>query len=280
MAAKITTENKFARQDTFRVHPDDVLTGRDSRIVPAPNQDALDRQRAASIVAEGQIQPVSCRRDAEKRLVTTSGNTRHRAVKLILSGFEYDGVTYPPNPDARLWVAVEDISEEEAFDRGVTENQERHDATDLQEALAQDVYRRERNLNDTEIAKKYGYTNTNRVAALKKLLAAPEPVKAANHAGKISLDAAVKVAALPEDKQTEFLAKIEAGEEVTTRAVRKTSDTGKRTVADFKDFVADAAANADQTHGELLTRLSDWFAGKCGDKALWNVLNKYKKEVA
>lgn len=278
MAVKIKTDNSFARQDTLRVHPDDVATGRDSRVVPAPDQDTLDRKRAVSIIQRGQLQPVAVRRDGEKRLVTVAGNTRHRAVRLILSGFEHDGVTYDADPEARLWVAVEDVTEDEAFDRGVAENRERNNATDLQEALAQNVYRTERGLNNTEIAKKYGYDNTNRVAALEKLLAAPEPVKAANHAGRISLDAALKVAKLPEDKQSEFLDKLAAGETVGGGSVRKADASARRTVKDFKDFVKSAADNSDTTHEELLTRIESWFAGKIGDRALWATLEKYRKE--
>lgn len=287
MAAKIITENKFARQDTFRVHPADVKPGRDSRVVPAPDQDAIDKKLAVSIITYGQKQPAPVRRDDEKKLVTVAGNTRHRAVQLILDGFEFDGVVYPPNPDARLWVVVEDLTDDEAFDAGVIENQDRTQTTDLQEAHAHDYYRTERGFNDTEIAKHYGYTNTNRVAALKNLLAAPEPVKQANHAGKLALDTALKIAKLPEEKQAEAIKKIEAGEKVTSGAIRKEANKEedgvqkskfeKRNVSDFKDFVAGAADNTDKTHEELLGRLVEWFAGKIGDKALWNTLDKYTK---
>ncbi len=293
MAATVNLEFAFSRQDTLRVSPKDVRTGRDSRVIPAANQDDLDKQRAVSIINDTQLQPVPVRRDADLKLVTVAGNTRHRAVQLIHDGFEYDGVAYPPNPEATLWVAIQKMTDDEAFDAGVIENSQRNDATVLQEALAQDVYRQERKLNDTEIAKRFGYSNTNRVAALKKLLACDEGIKQAAHAGKLSLDAALKLQSQPEDKRAEALAKIEAGEKVTAASVKKQAnedaegdDEGdeatekkfeKRSIKNFKDFVADAKDNADQTHAELLEKLGDWFAGKVGDRALWNTLNKYTK---
>lgn len=284
MAAKFTTTSgeKFSRQDTFRVNPDDVLTGEDSRILPAPDQDDLDRRRAVSLLTEGQLQPIPVRKDDEGRLVTIAGNTRHRAAKLIRSGFTYGEIARPPVPDFQLWVAVQKMTADEAFDAGVAENHERNDATDLQEALAQNVYRTKRGLNDTEIAQKYGYTNTNRVAKLKKLLARPELIKQAVHAGKLSLEAAIDTEKLTEEKLSAFVEKIEAGEKVNGAEVRNAGRTEetvvKRNVKNFKDFVADLKNVTDEdcppSKKALFEKLEDWFAGKCGDKALWNAIDK------
>lgn len=286
MAAKFETPSaeKFSRQDTFRVNPDDVLTGEDSRVIPAPDQDDLDRRRAVSLLTEGQLQPVPVRKDENGRLVTIAGNTRHRAAKLIRAGFKFGEIEYAAVPDFQLWVAVQKMTADEAFDAGVAENHERNDATDLQEALAQNVYRTKRGLNDTEIARKYNYSNTNRVAKLKKLLARPEPIRLAVHAKKLSLEAALDTEKLSEEKLAAFVEKIQAGEKVDGAKIRnaarsdETETVVKRNVKNFKDFVADAKLVKDEqcspAKKAFLERLEDWFAGKCGDKALWNAIDK------
>jgi hypothetical protein len=291
MAAKINVTEKFTRQDTFRVHPEDVATGLDARFEPAINQDELDRQRAISILEQGQLQPIPVRRDADNRLVTIAGNTRHRAVKLLRAGFtvgEGDAAKTYHDPEATIWVAVQKMTAEEAFDAGVAENQERHNTTDLQEALAQNYYRTVRGLNDTQIAGKYGYTNTNRVAALKKLLAAPDAVKTAVHEKRFTLEAAVKAANLPAEKLQPIVDKLAAGEKLDGSTVRKAGATQdaetpagpvkvfKRTVKDFKNFAADAQSVTDTTEAKkaLLAKIGDWLDGKIGDKALWNAIDK------
>lgn len=314
MATKINGLSEPAkRQDSFRVAPDDVKTGTDARIVPASNQDELDAARAYSIAVHGQQQPIPVRKLKDGTLETIAGNTRHRAVKLWRKGFKGPDGRFYHNPEATIWVVVENgVSDYDAFVRGIVENVERNDMTDVQEAEACRVLREVYKKTDTEIAAIFGRTNTNRVAALRKLLEQPPAVVKLVQDGKLALYAALDLAAVPEAEREQVLAKATSTTgKVDGAAIRKALQTQdddatgtedddgvfplvspteapaatatkkavvKRTVKNFKDFVKDAEANVDQTHQPLLKKLAAWFDGKCGDKALWKVLNDYTWE--
>lgn len=201
MAVAVKTENKTARQDTLLVHPSDITRGRNSRIIPAADYERVVLDRAVSIAVNGQLQPAEARRDEEKRLVLTLGFTRLDAIELLRKGFdaihpETGEPTHFHDPEARLWVKVVDCTSDEAFIRGIKENLERKDTTDLQEALAQQELRTTLGWSETRIAREYGYTNQNRVAALAKLLTLPEAVQQKVHKGEAALYTVLETLAL------------------------------------------------------------------------------------
>lgn len=194
MAANVITTEKPTRQDTLHVSPDDVVVVRNSRCVEDPNQDDGDKKLAASIATVGQEQPIAAYRDGQKRIVIKDGHRRLRAVKLLRTGFTYtdptDGQTRTfHDPAARVWVAVDTgkQTEESIFVDGLTANVQRENLTDLQEALAQATLRDEFHWPDTRIAAFFGYSNQNRVMALKKLANAPEYIQTLVHTGKLAV---------------------------------------------------------------------------------------------
>lgn len=201
MSIKVTTEHKTERQDTLKVHPDDVKDGRNSRMIEAVDYAATVKERAISIFNSGQIQPAEVRRDADKSLVLTLGYTRRDAVKLLREGFDAldvasGEVKHYHKPDLLFWVKVVDCDVDEAFLRGLRENRERSDTTDLQEALAHSELRTTMGWTDTQIAREYGYTNQNRVMALQKLLSLDEKTQGLVHAGKLALYTALDTLAV------------------------------------------------------------------------------------
>lgn len=196
MASSFTSTEKTARQDTFKVSPADVKRGRNSRLIGSPDYAKKVADLAYSIYTNGQIAPSEVRKDDEKALVLSSGFTRADAVELIRKGFKYVDVTSGVeteirDPEFKLWVAIRDVTADEAFLRGLRENLDRNDTTDLQEALAQQELRTAYGWTETQIARFYGYTNQNRVATLCKLLALPEDVQQKVHRGELALHAAV-----------------------------------------------------------------------------------------
>ena len=208
MAAKIKTEAKPARQDTFRVDPADVKNGRNARMVEAADYAETVRRLAVDLFLNGQLQPVECRRDKDNTLIQNFGFTRKAAVELLRAGFDATdprtgSVTRFHDPDARLWVKVVDCGPDEAFLRGVKENLERKDTTDLQEALQHQEIRTTMGWTDARIAREYGYTNQNRVAALSKLLTLSEKTKTAVHAGKLALYTALDTLKIDDPEERE-----------------------------------------------------------------------------
>jgi ParB-like chromosome segregation protein Spo0J len=251
MSSTIKTENKTRRQDTFCVDPSDVRPGRNSRMIES--SDYLERivDRAISIAKDGQLQPVEVRKEADNTLTLSFGFTRYEAVKLLRSGFTGvdpqtgESVSFC-DPKAQLWVKVTKCDVDEAFLRGIKENLERNDTTDLQEALAQSEIRTTMGWTDAAIARFYGYRNQNRVSFLSKLLSLPEKTQQLVHQGKMALHAALLTEGLSETDQT---AVIEAA----------TDGKGRVEGAALKGLIRDLlakrapAASADETTADAGT---------------------------
>ena len=206
MAAKIKTEVKPTRYETYRLDPADIKKGRNSRMVPAANYKETVQARAVSIFKQGQLAPCEGARDKDGKVVLTFGFTRLDAVVLLRSGFDAidpdTGETvHFVSPDLRVWINVVDASVDECFIRAWKENIERTDTTDLQEALAQQEIRTTMGWTNARIAREAGYTNQNRVSALEKLLCLPDDVQALVHEGKLALYPALDTKDLtPEDR--------------------------------------------------------------------------------
>lgn len=202
IAINVADKKEIARQDTFQVPPADIIRGENSRVIAAADYQSTVIDRAISIFTNGQLQPAEARRNDEKKLVLTLGFTRLDAVILLREGFEHNGVRYH-KPDLKLWIKVVDCSPEEAFIRGIIENNERKDISDLQEAKAHAILRDVYKKNDTQIAKIYGYTNLNRTMALRKLLSLDNKIQQLVHANKLALSAALLTLDVPvEERET------------------------------------------------------------------------------
>jgi ParB-like chromosome segregation protein Spo0J len=317
MAAKIVTPTEKAdRQDTFRVHPSDAKPGKNSRMIENPNYPAKVQSLAIDIFINGQIQPAVVRRNADKTLELVAGYTRHDAVELLRAGFDaiHPGTGEPMkfhDPEAKLWVKVEDMSDEEAFTTSLAENIKRNDTTDTQEALAQQELRDKFGWNDARIARFYGYTNQNRVSQLRKLLKLGKKTQEKVHAGDLSLYAALATDKMDEAARNDLLdacanpqgkIDVNALKDALRASQEKVADQGgttgeggegegeeegdetpsnlKRNVSDFKKFAAEVAQDESIDEGakELFVKLTKWFAGKIGQRAVLNSLETLRSK--
>ncbi len=295
----VADKKEIARQDTFIVPPSDIIRGQNSRVIQAANYKDCVTARAVSIATEGQLQPAEARRDADKRLVLTLGFTRLDAVELLREGFEHDGVKYH-DPDAKLWVKVVDCSPEEAFIRGIVENNDRNDVTDLQEAKAHEYLRTVLGKTDTEISKIYGYTNLNRTMALRKLVSLDGKTQQLVHEGKLSLHAALLTKDLTEEQRAAIIdgatdskgrvagnvvkellrhnAEVETDTEPTGEGEGDDAEPAapkakslKRSTKDVQNWIAEQIASTDDEDADgpvtcaqvaFLNHLSGWLDGK------------------
>jgi ParB-like chromosome segregation protein Spo0J len=292
--AKLSTAHETTKQETLRLHPDDVVPGRNSRIVEGPDDDARVKKLAISIFENGQKQPVLCHKNPEGKVVLDGGFGRLAAINLLRTGFEYvDDNGFPTAahvPDATVWVSIDSktVTDEQAFVQSILENLHEPLAP-LQEAKGNEVLRDEFKYSDTAIARLRGYNNTNRVAELWKLLAAPKDVLKAVKDGTItSVAAAVALSELPEDARKETISGAKADakgkKRVTATDVREkaeekgiaTKATQKpRNVAALEKFIDESLeGEAGYDKAEALFRgVVKWMRGKGGDKALTNAID-------
>lgn len=232
MAAKIETEHAFARQDTFKVNPSDITRGINSRN-PDGTAETADykeavKKRAVDIAINGQLQPAEVRRDENNHLILTFGFTRADAVESLRNGFtaidprDNQERTFH-DPDATLWVKVVDCDEETAFLRGVKENREREQVTDYQEAKQHQFLRDKFGKKDADIAREYGYTNQNRVALLRGLLACPQDIQDRVKDGKLAVSVAVNdLKGISDEEKAAILSKVDTtGGKISGSEVRK-----------------------------------------------------------
>lgn len=192
MAAEIKTESgeKVNRADVLQVNPHDTVVGRNCRLEPAQVT-----ERAVSMCKHGQRTPCDAHRDPEtKKVVIDDGASRRAAAILIREGFQAvdpdDGQTrtfHDPNFQLRVTVDTRKVSTEEQFVRSYIGNMQRAALNDVEEADAQQVLREEYRWTDSRIAVESGYTNQNRVMALKKIVTAPEYVRELIKDGKLAL---------------------------------------------------------------------------------------------
>jgi ParB-like chromosome segregation protein Spo0J len=132
------------------------------------------------------------------------GTTRYRAVMLIRVGFTVPN-TEPAqvirDPDFKLGVRVLNVSPEKAFVLTITENANRNQTNDLDDALNHEILRTRYGHSAADIVTLYGYKNRTRVDQLQRILTLEAPFRAALNDGNLSLAAAVELASLPPDKR-------------------------------------------------------------------------------
>lgn len=312
-----STTSDFKVLETVYFAPAELFVDKDSRGRPAANQDDIDTALAISLYKHGQEQPVNVYRDGvDQKPVIIGGHTRRRAGLKIVEGFEaVDPDTGKKtkffNPDFKLRADVIEVKDKaDAFLKGLVDNVFRSKLTPVQQALGQQSLRDEFGYNDTTIAGLYGYSNTNRVAQLKKLLKLEENVVDAVHDDRLSLSIAADVlfdlkpeerakaiiAATNADtgeiegaKVKDFVRELEAskpsrgkGGKASEEEDEDDGDTNanlKRNVKNLRTFSAGLKQDdkPNQNAIDLFAKLEKWFDGKIGDRALLNAIDEYVK---
>lgn len=215
MAVKINA-GEVKRGDVFFIDPFQVIQEESNRgRHRAPEPDSI-RKLAVNLLEIGQLQPVEARRIEDNKLQLTLGFTRTAAARLIREGFEYDGESYH-DPDFKLKVSVVDCNEQMAFIRNVVENAHRDQTSPIDDAFNQQRLRDQYGMSDVEIARIYGYcsngeTSSSKVCRLRKLLRLNSEQQDLVHSGKLSVQAALDLLDLPEDKRDEVVESVQPKE--------------------------------------------------------------------
>lgn len=200
MSMNINAGENVKRRDMYMVDPTKVhmnaaLRGRS---YPPTEHDII--QRAISMAVDGQQQPVTARRNpADNTLSLVSGFTRTAAARLLREGFTYEGVDYK-REDFMLKILIVDVNDKQAFRNNIVENAQRNETSPIDDADNQHILRDRDGMSDTEIARLYGYKSSVKVGRLRKLLALPEAARLLVHAGKMGVQAAIDLLALPDDE--------------------------------------------------------------------------------
>lgn len=216
MSIKLNVEEKaIETKDVFLVSVDDIIVKPELRgrwHAPEPKQII---ERAVSMLGQGQMQPVECRRvtakneetgkDEKNKLELVYGFTRYEAAKLIIEGFKDQGGNFHQNKDFKLMVRVVDSDEKTAFLRNVSENNQRNATSPIDDAVNQQKLRELYGWKDADIARFYGYKVQNKVGQLRKLLELGDKEKRMVHSGELSIQAAIDLLALEEGKRGEAL---------------------------------------------------------------------------
>jgi ParB-like chromosome segregation protein Spo0J len=175
---------------------------------------------AASLSDEGQLVPVLAHKAEDGTFCIDGGRRRLAAAKLIVSGFEFGGKKYPANPDFKLaFIEVEGRDPAAAYVTAILENN-RENLTDAQEAAAHAYGREAFGWDDKEIRRIFGYTNNNRVAALRTFGESDKAIKSL-YGKYLSLDACVTLAKakVSEKKKESLIAGVLEGKLATTRQI-------------------------------------------------------------
>jgi len=111
------------------------------------------------------------------------GNTRGLAGLKIVEGFKgLNGKTeYAAMPDFTLRAEVVECDDEEAFLRTITENVQRIQTSDIDDAVNHELLRNEFGMSDAAITRLYGYAHQASVTGLKKLLLLPSNLQQKIH---------------------------------------------------------------------------------------------------
>ena len=112
------------RRDYYLLDPSELVVGTNSR--NSPVSDEVVAERAASMLRDGQLQPISARRlPVSNKIEVYAGFTRLRAALLIQE----------TNPEYKIRVMIEsDLNDLDAFKRSVIENSERENTNLIDKA--------------------------------------------------------------------------------------------------------------------------------------------------
>lgn len=240
----------FKRTDLYHIDPTEIVVNESLRGREFIPTEATIIALAVSMLTQGQLQAVQCRRILDDKLQLVLGFTRTAAGRLIRDGFtDSDGV-FHQDVEFMLQVKIVDGNDEESLIRNIVENAIRNETSAIDDAHNQNRLRERYGKTDVEIAKIYGYPNGVKVGRLRKLLGLERPIQLLVHEG-MAVQAALDLLELPADKRAEVVAEAEkAGSVINGATVRAQvrehhlNDDGKDAVAGDEVVVAAAGAKA------------------------------------
>lgn len=187
------------------------------QVRPARNQPrtAFDAERiaalAASIEADGLLQPIVVRQEAHEQYSIIAGERRYRASHEA-------GLTAVP-------VVIRDVTDAEAYELALIENVQREDLGPLEEAEAFRYLADAHQMTQEQIAKRVGRDRATISNAL-RLLKLPETVRALVEAGALSAGHGRAILTAPAADQ-EALAQMAVAEGWSVRETERRARTAK-----------------------------------------------------
>lgn len=199
------------------------------------------RELADSIKAQGLIQPIVARRNADQRFEIIAGERRWRASQLA-------GLKTVP-------VLVKDVDEHAAAAMALIENIQREDLNCIEEALGMQRLMHEFHLTQEQVAQTVGKSRVS-VTNLLRLLHLHDEVKTMLERGDLEMGHARALLSLDAKQQ------IEAARDVVARqlTVRDTERLVRKLLAPEKAGNAERQKQGNADIGRLERRVSEYFA--------------------
>lgn len=169
---------------------------------------------AATLKAQGQLQPVRVRKVGDKYILV-DGERRYRAAKLAGLG-ELDAI-----------IEEQELTSAEITERSLIANCQREDLTPLEKARGIDSLMTETGWNASEVAQRLGMSNPT-VSRLLTLLSLPEEIQEQVASGKIAPSAAAELAKVKDAERRSDLAGQLASGKLTRDEVAKAAKKPKR----------------------------------------------------
>ncbi len=202
----VTLNVVHSRNSVYSVSPYDIEVREDLRGRFTPPTEEQIIELASSIVKEGQLQPVQCRKTPGGGLLLTLGFTRLAAIRLIRDGFTIPdednegGERVVHFPDFKISTTIVTGTDTESFIANVVENQMRNQTSPIDDAHNQRRMRRDFGMSDKEIAEKYR-CSTAKVQRTARLVELSRDHQLMVHAGTLTVNAAIDLLDMPEPER-------------------------------------------------------------------------------
>lgn len=269
MGAGVEFTTEISRgSTTYQAYPEEI------KIDPELNgrhEDSSVENLAADIEANGQHEPVICRKNDQGEPVLTVGHRRYRAICLLNER----------NPKSRRKInfLYKRMSDTEAFITAIGENRFRKDVSPIDDAANIEILRRRFNFGDADIAKIYfpeAQTEEEKKAALRfvkerssLIELAPEAAQAVRD-GRMKVTAAVALSKLSRDQQKKKVANsgkiatkdVKPAKPIKAKPQQRDAELMKRIGAmleDVEGLLEDTTAQYIEVERVLLLNLSNYY---------------------
>lgn len=226
-----------------------------NRYQPRADFDADDlAELAASIRAQGLIQPILVVRRAEGGYAIVAGERRWRAARE--AGLE------------RVPVVVrEKLSDREFLEAALVENLQRADLNAIEQAEAFDRMHREFGLSHQEVAERIGKSRSA-VSNRLRLLGLPDEIRSMIRDGELSAGQARPLLGLASDRERVGLARRAVKEGLNARQLESATKPKESRKKPGRKLDADSAAAAEKLTKHLQTKVEIRRRGKSGSLVL------------
>jgi ParB-like chromosome segregation protein Spo0J len=166
---------------------------------------------AESMLVQGQLQPIKCRKTPDGQVEAVLGFTRLKAARLIRQGYTIPGeggsVVERINPEFKIQFTLTSCNEQEALLQNIEENRARNATSPIDDAHNHRRLREQYGYKDVEIARLYK-CSPSRVSQLSKLLTLDERTQRLVHSGALPLIGALDLVGLGEQDRAKVIERV------------------------------------------------------------------------